>query len=317
MSQAGPIGALRDRLLPWYEQNRRDLPWRRTRDPYALIAAEMMLQQTGVERIAPKWEAFVRRFPSWEALAAAPLAEVIREWRGLGYNRRAVSLHRIAQAVVERFGGRVPDDRRVLLELPGVGPYTANAILSFVHELDVAAVDVNLQRVIGRVVFGRADAPMREVERAAGEALPPGRSSDWNQALMDFASLQCTLRRPACLFCPLRDVCVHGAPQAVEGSDGASADRGPAYRPTAGPLRRAAERRTPYLASNRYLRGRIVEAARGLPRGARLRDGDVARIVAESRAPQETDLTALVAGLVRDGLLVRHEDELGTGYALP
>jgi A/G-specific adenine glycosylase len=325
MSQAGPIGALRERLLPWYDQNRRDLPWRRTRDPYSLIAAEMMLQQTGVERIAPKWEAFVGRFPTWEALASASLADVIREWRGLGYNRRAVSLHRIARAVVERFGGRVPDDRRVLLELPGVGPYTANAILSFVHDRDVPAVDVNLQRVIGRVVFGRGDAPMPEVERAATEALPAGRSSDWNQALMDFAALQCTLRRPACLLCPLRDVCAYSAapahrplpePSADDATRGAD-DPALRYAPSAEPARRAAERRAPYLASRRYLRGRVVDAARGMPGGRLLRLTDVRRIIAESQAPDETDAESLLAGLVRDGLMARHEDEHGPGYALP
>jgi A/G-specific adenine glycosylase len=333
MSQSAPVRALGDRLLSWYAENKRDLPWRRTRDPYALIAAEMMLQQTGVERIAPKWEAFVRRFPTWEALASASLGEVIREWRGLGYNRRAVSLHRIARAVVERFGGRVPDDRRTLLELPGVGPYTANAILSFVHERDVPAIDVNLQRVIGRVVFGRGDAPMADVERAAREALPAGRSSDWNQALMDFASLQCTLRRPACRLCPLGDVCAYVAvpddDPLAERAPGAASARGDPpvdgppilYGRTAGPerqaARRAAERRAPYLASRRYLRGRVVEAARRLARGAVLRLPEVRQIIAESQAPDETDADSLLAGLVRDGLLARRDDGDGTGYTLP
>ena len=313
MSQAGPIGALHDRLLPWYDENKRDLPWRRTRDPYALIAAEMMLQQTGVERIAPKWEAFIRRFPSWEALASASLAEVIREWRGLGYNRRAVSLHRIAQAVVERFGGAVPDDRATLLALPGVGPYTASAILSFVHDRDEPALDVNLQRVIGRVVFGRDDAPSAEIERAAREALPSGRSSDWNQALMDFASLQCTLRRPACLLCLLQDVCAYvAAPKPEPAPDGALYDQ-----PSERPLRRAAERRAPYLASTRYLRGRVVEAARRLPPDGALRLDDVRAIIAESQAPDGTEPGSLLAGLVRDGLLSVREDAQGPSYTLP
>ena len=290
------VRALRERLLPWYVEHKRDLPWRHTSDPYKLVAAEMMLQQTGVDRIAPKWQAFVERFPSWEALAAAPLADVIREWRGLGYNRRAVSLHRIAQAVVGEYGGRLPTERVALLKLPGVGPYTANAILSFVHGQDVPAIDVNLPRVIGGVVFGRADAPFGDVERVALEALPPGQSSDWNQALMDFASLQCTLRRPACLFCPLRDAC-----SAVEGGESTR------------PARVAAERRAPYLTSTRYLRGRIVDAARHLPVGVALTIEDVEAIVAENSAAEGRDVPALLAGLVRDGLLA----QMGEGYRLP
>ena len=290
------LDALRERLLPWYAEHKRDLPWRRTSDPYALVVAEMMLQQTGVDRIAPKWQAFLERFPSWEALAAAPLADVIREWRGLGYNRRAVSLHRIAQAVVGQHGGELPTTRDELLRLPGVGPYTANAILSFVHRQDVPAIDVNLQRVIGRVVFGRADAPVGDVERAALQALPTGQSSDWNQALMDFASIQCTLRRPACLFCPLRDACT-------------AAEAGDVERPT----RVAAERRPPYLVSTRYLRGRIVDAARHLPVDGQLSFADVEAVVAANSAAGETDVPALLAGLVRDGLLV----QVAEGYRLP
>jgi A/G-specific adenine glycosylase len=295
------IRALRERLLPWYAEHKRDLPWRRTRDAYKLLAAEMMLQQTGVDRIAPKWLTFVERFPSWEALAAAPLADVIREWRGLGYNRRAVSLHRIAQAVVGQHGGWLPEERAELLRLPGVGPYTANAILSFVHGQDVPAVDVNLQRVIGRVVFGRADAPIADVERAAREALPPGESSDWNQALMDFASLQCTLRRPACLFCPLRDVCAAAGAGEVT------------YQLAEGPTRAVAERRAPYLASTRYLRGRIVDAARHLPPDGALTLADVEGIVAANSASEGRDVAVLLAGLVRDGLLA----QVGEGYRLP
>jgi A/G-specific adenine glycosylase len=310
------LRALRERVLPWYAEHKRDLPWRRTRDPYALVAAEMMLQQTGVERIAPKWLAFVERFPTWEALASAPLADVIREWRGLGYNRRAVSLHRIAQAVVGQFGGRLPEERKSLLGLPGVGPYTANAILSFVHGQDVPAIDVNLQRVIGRVVFGRADAGIADVEAAARAALPAGQSSDWNQALMDFASIQCTLRRPACLLCPLRDACAAAGAGAVavepparparlaaEGSGPYDADR----------PRKRAKPATPYLASTRYLRGRIVDAARHLPAEDALALGEVEAIVAASGAPAGTDVAALLAGLVRDGLLA----QAGEGYRLP
>jgi A/G-specific adenine glycosylase len=229
------VEALRERLLTWYAEHKRDLPWRRTRDPYALVTVELMSQQTGVERIAPRWLRFVERFPSWQAVASASVGDVIREWQGLGYNRRAVSLHRLASAVVDRFGGELPTDRATLLSLPGVGPYTADAILSFVHGQDVPALDVNLRRVIGRVAFGHEPASDDDLLAVARAALPRGRSADWNQALMDFASLQCTLRRPAHLLCPLLDVCRFARA-------GAAADAAPAPAAVPRPLRRVAER---------------------------------------------------------------------------
>jgi hypothetical protein len=175
---------------------------------------------------------------------------------------------------------------------------------------------VNLQRVIGRVVFGRVDAAIADVEAAAREALPPGQSSDWNQALMDFASMQCTLRRPACLLCPLRDVCAAAGGGAVTHDPPArpariAAEGAGSY--DADPPRQPARRAVPYLASTRYVRGRIVDAARHLPADGALGLGEVEEIVAASAAPAGTDAAALLAGLVRDGLLARVEH----GYRLP
>lgn len=331
------IAALRERMLGWYSANRRDLPWRRTGDPYALVTVELMSQQTGVERIAPRWQRFVERFPSWQALASAPVGEVIREWQGLGYNRRAVSLHRMATAVVERFGGQLPTERAELLALPGVGPYTANAILSFVHGQDVPAIDVNLRRVIGRVAFGDAAASEADVLSAAEQALPAGQSGDWNQALMDFASSVCTLRRPRCLFCPLRDVCrfvgaasrEQSAEQAGQIVTLAARADGPKPGPTErtafparadGPGRRVAERRAPYVGSTRYYRGRIVEVLRGLPVGQTAALSEIAdRIAAAApaRADDPLELAALIAGLVRDGLLYEHDVDGQPRFSLP
>lgn len=294
------VEALRGRLLPWYRANMRDLPWRKTRDPYKLVIAELMLQQTGVDRIAPRWTRFVERFPNWEAVAAAKPGDVIRAWQGLGYNRRAVSLHRLATAVVQHHAGLLPNDRHELLKLPGVGPYTANAILSFVHGQDVATVDTNLRRVIGRLAFADAAAPMRDVEAVAARAIPAGLSGDWNQALMDFASLQCTLRKPTCLLCPLRDVC-------RASRDGAPVERRP-------PARATAEQRATYRGSRRYQRGRVVDALRLVGVGGSLSTEQIAATLAADPAAGEIDLAPLLAGLVRDGLI---EERAEGVYQLP
>jgi A/G-specific adenine glycosylase len=140
------VKALRESLSAWAEGSRRDLPWRRTRDPWAVLVSELMLQQTQVARVVPRYEAFLERFPTPAATAAAPVADVVRAWAGLGYNRRAVSLHRAAVAVVERHGGVMPATLAELVALPGVGPYTARAVLAFAYEADVGVVEVNSGR---------------------------------------------------------------------------------------------------------------------------------------------------------------------------
>jgi A/G-specific adenine glycosylase len=172
---------LQDRLLAWYSEHGRDLPWRKTRDPYAILVSEVMLQQTQAARVAPRWEAWLERWPTPAALAAAPTAEVIREWQGLGYNRRALSLQRAARAVAERGW---PDD---LTELPGVGPYTAAAVACFALGRDVLPVDVNVRRVQERT----------------------GESFDHTcaQALMDLGATVCIARVPRCEVCPLAGAC--------------------------------------------------------------------------------------------------------------
>ena len=145
-------------LLDWYAREGRDLPWRRVRDPYAILVSELMLQQTQVDRVIPKWEAWLAQFPTIEALADAPTSDVIRAWSGLGYNRRAINLQRLAQAVVAVHGGRVPDDVAELKALPGIGPYTAGAVAAFAHNRPVAMVDVNIRRLLHRLFVG-AEVP--------------------------------------------------------------------------------------------------------------------------------------------------------------
>jgi A/G-specific adenine glycosylase len=180
-------------LLAWYSQNKRDLPWRHTHDPYAILVSEVMLQQTQVPRVVPRYLDWLERWPTAESLAAVPVADVIRAWAGLGYNRRAVNLHRCAGAVVEM--GGFPHEPQRLQQLPGIGPYTAAAIACFAFGAELAAPDVNARRVLGRA-FGDSDLPP-----------PPGRAYDWNQALFDLGSSICIARRPRCDECPLRDGC--------------------------------------------------------------------------------------------------------------
>jgi A/G-specific adenine glycosylase len=180
-------------ILAWYSRNRVDLPWRNTRDPYAILVSEVMLQQTQVSRVVPRYLAWLERWPTVEALAAARPADVITEWAGMGYNRRAVFLHRCAIAVTEM--GGFPREPAELRRLPGVGPYTAAAIACFAFDAQLAAPDTNAKRVLERA-FGDADL-----------APPPGLAYEWNQALFDLGREVCIARRPRCEVCPLADGC--------------------------------------------------------------------------------------------------------------
>jgi A/G-specific adenine glycosylase len=194
---AARLLALRAKVLRWYAANGRDLPWRRTTDPYAILVSEVMLQQTQVARVLPKYEAFLARFPSLETLAAAPLTDVLVLWQGLGYNSRAVRLQRCAQATVATAGdeaARLPDGIEGLRRLPGVGPYTARAVLIFARNADLAAVDANVRRVLTHELDLPQDMRPPELQTVADAALPPGRSRDWHNALMDYGTAVLTSR---------------------------------------------------------------------------------------------------------------------------
>jgi len=210
---APTAGALHAALLPWYAANARDLPWRRTRDPYAIWLSEVMLQQTRVATVVPYWERFQARFPDVRALAAAPDDEVLALWSGLGYYARARNLLRCARAVVERHGGSFPANLEELRDLPGFGPYTAAAVGSLALGLDAAVVDGNVARVLCRLLGWRAGAEEAKklAEAVAPSLLPGGRAAAWNQALMDLGATICTPAGPACLVCPARASCVASA----------------------------------------------------------------------------------------------------------
>lgn len=198
-------------LLAWYDGARRDLPWRRTRDPYAIWISEAMLQQTRVEAVEGFWRRFLDALPTVEALAGAEEERVLALWSGLGYYRRARSLHAAAGALVERHGGAFPRTRAELLALPGIGPYTAGALLSIAFDLPEPLVDGNVARVLARrfalELEPNSSAGQRELWRLAAELVPERRPGDWNQALMELGATVCTPRAPRCTECPWAGEC--------------------------------------------------------------------------------------------------------------
>jgi A/G-specific adenine glycosylase len=208
-----PLGlaAIRGPLLAWYDRERRDLPWRRTKDPYAIWLSEVMLQQTQVATVIPYWERFLARFPTVEALAAAPLDDVLAAWRGLGYYSRARNLHKAAQEVVSRFGGRLPSTADALLTLPGFGRYTAGAVASIAFGEQAPLVDGNVARVLSRLF--EVEGPPGDRAREAhlwtlAAALVQGeRPGDLNQAFMEHGATVCRPESPLCLLCPVRSAC--------------------------------------------------------------------------------------------------------------
>jgi A/G-specific adenine glycosylase len=202
----------RRRLLAWYRQNGRDLPWRRTNDPYHILVSEVMLQQTQVDRVLPKYSEWLHKYPSLHALAGAPLAEVAETWRPLGYNVRPRRLHAIACESVERYGGQLPSDESTLLSFKGIGEYTAGAVLSFAFGQRKAILDTNVARVLFRVFVGKGDPKAHRMKRhlwdVSRTVLPSRHVFDFNQALMDFGATLCSARKPRCPECPLRAACV-------------------------------------------------------------------------------------------------------------
>jgi A/G-specific adenine glycosylase len=198
-------------LLAWYRAHGRDLPWRRTSDPYHILVSEMMLQQTQVDRVVPKYHEWLDKYPSLDALAAASAQEVNDTWRPLGYNIRPRRLHAIARESVARFGGSLPSDAATLLSFKGIGAYTSGAIRSFAFGQRAAIVDTNVARVLFRVFVARGDARAHAMLRHlwdVSEVLVPRKHVfDFNQALMDLGATVCVARKPRCPVCPLAGMC--------------------------------------------------------------------------------------------------------------
>lgn len=267
-------------IVAWYREcGRHRLPWRTTRDPWAILVSEVMLQQTPVARVLPRWQVFLARWPTPQALAAAPLAEVLRSWDGLGYPRRARHLQATATAVAARGW---PGDERGLRALPGVGPYTARALLTFAFDLPSAPPrDVNAARVVARAAFGTEPQgrPTRDLDAELVAARPAQlEPRHWAYALFDLGATVCRARRPRCSACPLRRRCA-------------------APHPPPGP----AEKRAPYQGSMRQLRGAVLRALLADPatEPAQLR----ARLAYLEGARRPGAIEEALASLRRDGLL--------------
>lgn len=197
------------RLLKWYREYGRDLPWRRTSDPYHILVSEVMLQQTQVDRVIPKYHEFLERYPSFEELADAPVADVKKTWYPLGYNIRPERLHSIACETVERYGGKLPSDAEELLSFKGIGRYTAGAIRSFAFNEDAPILDTNVIRVLYRVFVAEGDPKAQKpmLWELSEALIPRGNGYDFNQAIMDFGAMVCTARNPDCRLCPMKSFC--------------------------------------------------------------------------------------------------------------
>jgi A/G-specific adenine glycosylase len=185
-----PVTEFQKKILSFYQRHGRHLPFRNTKDPYKIAVSEIMLQQTQVDRVVPKYLAWIRRFPNWKSLAHASSRDVISAWSGLGYNRRAIYLRNLAQRVVTQYSGRLPDNPNVLLDLPGIGPYTANAICIFAFNKNLTTIDTNIRRVLIHELNLPPSISLSKLKEIADSALPEGKSRDWHNALMDYAALR-------------------------------------------------------------------------------------------------------------------------------
>ena len=302
-------------LLQWYAQEQRDLPWRATSDPYAILVSEIMLQQTQVDRVLPKYRQFLETFPTIQDLAAATKSQVISAWVPLGYNMRAVRLQSIAQQVVAEYQGRIPDTIEELLKLKGIGRYTAGAIACFAYHKQVATVDTNIRRVLHRIFLGleHPDPKANDAQllTLAEQVLPIGEAYPWNQALMDLGATICTSGDPRCPQCPMQQVCRAYA----EMGQYSLFPSGAVLRQ----LRKVAEKKSgyqsqPFTSTNRYFRGRIVDYLRTLPPDQRVS----LSVLGQKIKPEFHDnelpwLLKIIQGLAKDGLLDYAED----GVRLP
>lgn len=286
------VATLHERIRQWFGENARDLPWRRT-DPWGVYVSEVMSHQTPVARVEPVWRYWMQRWPEPAALAADSPGEAVREWGRLGYPRRALRLHESAVAMVDRHDGRVPDTYEALLALPGVGPYTAGAVMAFAFGRKATVLDVNIRRVQARAVSGRAlpDPAVSRAETALATALLPAGDADsatWNAGTMELGALICTARTPDCEACPLREGCAWVAA-------GRPAHEGPPPRGQA------------WHGTDRQVRGKLMAMLRATP-------DPVPAQHLEQAWPDKSQRDRCLDGLLKDGLAVRIDEE---HYALP
>ena len=280
------LRAMQSAVLGWYADHARPLAFRRTADPWSVLLSEVIAQQTQAARAAEAWTRLIAEFPTPAALAAVSPATAIRAWRGLGYNRRAVALRAAAIAIVDEHGGRVPDTFESLVRLPGIGPYTARAVLAIAFDRDVAALDTNIRRVVGRAMLGEpASVPSRGFQALADGFVPRGRAAMWTHALMDIGAAFCRKRDPRCGACPLATHCRYLAA-------GRPPEQPRAARPPA----------QPFPSTSRWLRGRILDRLRDAP------DGAWVSIDAPIGAHDQATIDRVLAEMASQGMVVLHPD---------
>lgn len=268
-------------ILAWFDAAGRVLEFRAARDPYAVWILETMAQQTQITRAAEHWTAFLGRFPTVAALADATPADVLRAWQGLGYNRRALNLHRAARVLVAEHGGVLPSDVTALERLPGIGPYTARAIAAVAHGAPVSPVDVNVRRVLGRIVGGVEPVAPAPLQAIADASVPPDRPADWTHALMDLGATICLPARPRCDRCPAAPWCTYAVSGATEAV-----------------VRRVTKPR--FATTARWLRGRLLDRLREAPHRRWV------RIEAPIGEHELQAIDAALTDLAREGLVERH-----------
>jgi A/G-specific adenine glycosylase len=280
-------------LLAWHDAHALDAPWRHSRDPYHALVAAVMAQQTQMSRVLPSYERFVAAFPSVESLAAASAGDVIRVWAGMGYNQRAVRLHRAARRIAD---GGWPSTAAALTEIEGIGPFTAAIIASFAFAEPAACVDTNVRRVLGRLA-GDESIDGARLQALADASIAADAPARWNQAVMDYGARVCT-SRPKCGECVVASWC----PSRRDAVPLARvADARAAY--DAAPRPRAKKREAPFEGSARYYRGRIVDLLRALPPGDAVALEALPALIANGNPPPDAALTSdLVAALERAGL---------------
>jgi A/G-specific adenine glycosylase len=270
---------LRAAVLAWYDERARALPFRATRDPWAILVSEFMAQQTQISRVVEKWAGFMAAFPTVQTVAAATPADVLRAWQGLGYNRRALNLWRAARAIVEEHGGVVPHELADLQRLPGVGPYTARAVAAIAFGRPFGAVDTNVRRVVGRVAGGAEGLSAAALQSLADSIVPHERPADWTHALMDVGATFCRPRRPDCEACPVRQWCRYAA------------------APPALPVRSRAPIDPAFETTSRWLRGRILDQLRSAGNGSWT-------AISDPIGPHDAEaIGAALLALAREGLV--------------
>ncbi len=309
-------------IFEWFKKHGRILPWRMKqefkdlgvreetiasyfskiwdRNPYHVVISELMLQQTQVDRVLPKFEAFLKAFPTVLNLSNAKLSEVLILWKGLGYNRRAIFLHKMAQTIVKDFDGVFPKKEEELLKLPGVGGYTARAILAFGYGQDVGVIDTNIKRIYARAVFGdefvNLDVSKKEFEQVVDESVPKGMGDPWNQSLMDFGALICTASSPKCDLCPIQTICEANR-KAKDAGFLSYADQLKVQKPKGNKKKE----KVLFKNTDRYFRGKIIDILREHP----VHMKDLQKILVDTYGLSDlTRFGQIIETLIVDGLIV-------------